>query len=189
MLWAARLLIPALWLGWLLIWLVMASRVKQVAWRESPGSRLVNTLPLLAAAWLLVARRVPYWLVQRWHDPSWALYGVGVALVVAGLVLAVWARIKLAGNWSGTVTLKKGHEIVRTGPYRWIRHPIYSGLLIGFLGSAIALGELRGLIAVLLAAVAFWRRIRLEERRLGEHFGEAYAEYRRTSWALIPFVF
>jgi len=104
-------------------------------------------------------------------------------------MLAVWARIKLAGNWSGTVTLKEDHEIVRTGPYRWIRHPIYSGLLLGLLGSAVALGDVRGLVALLLAVGAFWARIRLEERRLEDHFGAAYVEYRRASWAIIPLVY
>jgi protein-S-isoprenylcysteine O-methyltransferase Ste14 len=188
MLVAARLLIPALWLAWALVWLLMALRVKPVAWRESRASRLANALPLVVAWWLFVARSLPDWLMQRWHDPSWSWYWFGVLVVVAGLLLAIWARLKLAGNWSGTVTLKEDHEIVRTGPYRLIRHPIYSGLLLAFIGSAMALGEWRGVVAVLLAAGAFWGRIRLEERRLGEHFGDAYAQYRRSSWALIPFV-
>jgi protein-S-isoprenylcysteine O-methyltransferase Ste14 len=189
MLMAARLLIPVLWVLWALVWLVMALRVKPVAWRESAASRIVNVIPLILAWWLFVARSLPDWLMQRWHEPSWAWLWLGAVLVAAGLLLAVWARLKLAGNWSGTVTLKEGHEIVRSGPYRWVRHPIYSGLLLAFIGSAVALGQWRGLVAVLLAAVAFWARMRLEERRLGEHFGQTYAEYRRTSWALIPFVF
>jgi protein-S-isoprenylcysteine O-methyltransferase Ste14 len=186
---AARLLIPSLWVLWALLWMVMALRVKAVAWRESGFSRAVGVVPLVLAAWLLAARSMPGWLGQRWAEPSWSVFGLGATLVVAGLLLAVWARIKLAGNWSGTVTLKEGHEIVRSGPYRLIRHPLYTGLLFALLGSALALGEWRGLVAVVLAKGAFLWRIRLEERRLGEHFGVAYAEYRRTSWAIIPYVF
>jgi protein-S-isoprenylcysteine O-methyltransferase Ste14 len=167
----------------------MALRVKAVAWRESTWSRLVGLVPLVLAFWLLAARSMPGWLGQRWAEPSWILIGLGLTLVAAGLLLAVWARTALAGNWSGSVTLKEGHEIVRSGPYRLIRHPIYSGLLLALLGSALALGEWRGLVAVVLATGRSLWKIRLEERRLGEHFGAAYAEYRRTSWAMIPYVF
>ncbi len=151
MLLTARLLIPSLWVIWMLIWIVMASRVKAVAWRESTLSRLVSVVPLILAAWLLAARSLPGWLGRRWAEPSWFLFGLGASLVLAGLLLAVWARVRLAGNWSGSVTLKEEHEIVRSGPYRWIRHPIYTGLLFALLGSALALGEWRGLVAVVLA--------------------------------------
>jgi len=189
MLLAARLLIPSLWVLWALLWMVLALRVKAVAWRESGLSRVVGVVPLLLAGWLFAAPHLPGWLGRRWAQPSWSLFGAGVALVIAGLLLSVWARFKLAGNWSGTVTLKEGHEIVRSGPYRWIRHPIYTGLLFALLGSALALGEWRGLVAVVLAKGAFLWRIGLEERRLGEHFGASYAEYRRTSWAIVPYLF
>ena len=120
--------------------------------------------------------------------PRVAIYLGGVGLVVAGLLLCVWARVVLGGNWSGTVTLKRDHEIVRTGPYRWVRHPIYTGLLVMFLGSAFAEGEWRGLIALVLVFAALWRKLKLEERWLGEHFGAAYAAYRECSSALIPFL-
>jgi protein-S-isoprenylcysteine O-methyltransferase Ste14 len=131
----ARLLIPALWGVWALVWIVMALRVKAVAWRESTWSRLVGLVPLVLAFWLLAARSMPGWLGQRWAEPSWILIGLGLTLVAAGLLLAVWARTALAGNWSGSVTLKEGHEIVRSGPYRLIRHPIYSGLLLAWASS------------------------------------------------------
>jgi protein-S-isoprenylcysteine O-methyltransferase Ste14 len=189
MLLAARLLIPALWLIWALYWLVMARRVKAVAWRESSASRFLGVAPLLVAGWLLAMPRMPGWLGQRWVDLRWGPYWAGVLLVAASLALAVWARVELAGNWSGTVTLKQGHEIVRSGPYRWIRHPIYTGLLFAFLGSALALGEWRGLLAVVLVAVAFRWRIYQEELRLGQHFGAAYAQYRQGTWAIIPFLY
>jgi protein-S-isoprenylcysteine O-methyltransferase Ste14 len=116
------------------------------------------------------------------------LYYTGVALVAFGLLFTVWARVVLGGNWSGSVTLKQHHEIVRTGPYRWIRHPIYTGLVLAFIGSAVARGEWRGVLAVAIVIAALWRKWRLEERWLMESFGTAYADYRKTTWALIPFI-
>jgi len=100
----------------------------------------------------------------------------------------VWARVHLGGNWSGIVTLKEDHELVRRGPYRWVRHPIYSGLLLAIAGSAVVRGEWRGFLALAIAFAALWRKLKLEERWLGETFGEQYAAYRRRVSALIPFV-
>jgi protein-S-isoprenylcysteine O-methyltransferase Ste14 len=185
---AAKLLIPALWFAWIVYWLIAARGVKPVAWRESAWSRAAHQVPLVIAFWLLMAPRMPGWLGAQWLEQRWSVFGLGAGLVAAGLLFSAWARVVLGGNWSATVTLKEHHEIVRTGPYRWIRHPIYTGLLIAVCGSAIALGQWRCLISLALLVVAFWRKIRLEERRLGQHFGAAYASYRRSSWALIPFL-
>jgi len=105
-----------------------------------------------------------------------------VLIVAAGLGFTVWARIHLGRNWSGTVTLKQGHEFVRSGPYRYVRHPIYTGLLAAFAGSALARGELRGIVAVAIAFAALWRKLKLEERWLGEAFRrELRALSRRSS--------
>jgi protein-S-isoprenylcysteine O-methyltransferase Ste14 len=182
-------LVPALWFAWCLFWLVAARGVKRVARQESFVSRAAHLAPLGIAGILLAAPFVPGWLGERWASATETVYLVGVALVAAGLIFTVWARITLGGNWSATVTLKHDHEIVRSGPYRWIRHPIYTGLLLAFLGSAIALGEWRGLLALGIAAAAFWRKSRVEERWLEELFGAAYADYRRSTWALFPFLF
>jgi protein-S-isoprenylcysteine O-methyltransferase Ste14 len=84
------------------------------------------------------------------------------------------------------VTLKQDHELVETGPYRWIRHPIYTGILLAFAGSALARAEWRGLLALLIATAALARKIRIEERWLTELFGARYQDYSRRSWALFP---
>ena len=110
------------------------------------------------------------------------------ALVVLGLACSVAGRVLLGNNWSGIVTLKQHHELIRSGPYRWVCHPIYTGLLLAFAGSALARGEWRGVLAVAIASAALWRKLRLEERWLTEEFGPRYLEYRRGTWALIPFV-
>ena len=103
-------------------------------------------------------------------------------------LFAIWARNVLGRNWSGIVTLKQDHELIRTGPYRYVRHPIYTGLLIAFAGSAIARGEWRGLLALAIAFVALWRKLKLEEQWMIETFGDAYRRYRDEVRALIPFV-
>lgn len=180
--------IPGLWIAWGLYWLLAAKRVKAVARQESVVSRSLHIVPLIVAGYLLTTAAIPGWLGDRWLPRGLVEYLAGLALVVAGLAFTVWARVVLGGNWSGTVTLKHDHEIVTAGPYRLIRHPIYTGLLVAFLGSAIARGEWRGLVAVAIVAIAFWRKLGVEERWLEESFGSAYADYRRRTWALIPYV-
>ena len=109
-------------------------------------------------------------------------------VLVAGLVFSIWARVHIGRNWSGIVTLKQDHELIQSGPYRLVRHPIYTGLLLGFIGTAIARDEWRGWLAVLMVLAALWRKLRLEERWLTEQFGDAYRQYRSEVAALIPYL-
>jgi protein-S-isoprenylcysteine O-methyltransferase Ste14 len=103
------------------------------------------------------------------------------------LAFAVWARRHIGSNWSGTVTVKTDHVLVRTGPYGWARHPIYTGLLTAILGTAIARGDLRGLLGVVLCTIAFVIKLRIEERWMREVFGEEYRRYSKEVPALVPF--
>jgi protein-S-isoprenylcysteine O-methyltransferase Ste14 len=100
----------------------------------------------------------------------------------------VWARFVLAGNWSDFVQVKQDHELIVEGPYRWVRHPIYTGLILMFLGTALGVGEWRGVLAVAIATIAFWHKLRLEETVMRGQFGDAYARYAERVRALIPFV-
>src|SRR5205823_5706526 len=100
--------------------------------------------------------------------------------------LDVWAMRCLGRNWSGAVTIKVGHELVRTGPYRWVRHPIYTAMLGMYLGTAVVSGELHGLLGVVVAVIAYARKTAMEERGLREAFGDAYDAYARRTRALIP---
>lgn len=114
---------------------------------------------------------------------------LGLLLTIGGLVLAFWARATLGGNWSGLVTFKEDHTLVRTGPYASVRHPIYTAILTMFLGTAIAYGTLAAVGAFPLAVVSFVVKARQEERLLARHFPEEYAEYRTHTSMLVPGVF
>jgi protein-S-isoprenylcysteine O-methyltransferase Ste14 len=179
--------IDMLWIAWLIYWCAAAFTTKPTRRRESVASRLLHLAPLYLGVALLLLPRLPLgWLNMRFLPWSSGWYFLGFALVVLGLGFSVLARVWLGGNWSGTVTLKQDHQLIRRGPYRWVRHPIYTGLLLALLGSAIAQGEWRGLLAVALITLSFLRKITIEERFLTEQFGEAYTLYRAEVPALVP---
>jgi protein-S-isoprenylcysteine O-methyltransferase Ste14 len=182
-------LIPDLWLAWAIYWWISARSIKAVRRREGAASRAAHVAPLVVAALLLAPSTLPGgFLCQRLLPASLATFWIGATSVALGLGFSAWARARLGGNWSGTVTIKHGHELIRSGPYAYVRHPIYTGLLAALVGSAIARGEWRGLVAVVIAFAALWRKLKLEERWLIETFGESYACYRAEVAALIPFL-
>ncbi|HEX4151974.1 MAG TPA: isoprenylcysteine carboxylmethyltransferase family protein [Steroidobacteraceae bacterium] len=184
----AAQLILALWLVWGVYWLITAFSAKPTRRREPRWSRWAFVAQALLVAALLGPHRWRGWLGVRIVPGGWSRYWIGVAVIVAGLLLCIWARRALGGNWSGAVTVKVGHELVQGGPYRWVRHPIYTGILLMMLGTALAGGEVHGLLAVSIATLALWLRSRVEERWMSEEFGEQYARYRQRSWALIPYI-
>lgn len=111
------------------------------------------------------------------------------AISFLGLVVAIWARTVLGGNWSVGVAFKARHELIQRGPYRYVRHPLYSGILLLALGLAIWFGNLTGVAIFAVMFLGFWIRSRQEEKLLTRHFPLDYPEYRRRTKALIPFVF
>jgi protein-S-isoprenylcysteine O-methyltransferase Ste14 len=121
------------------------------------------------------------------HSPY--LMPVGVAIEAAGIALAIWARRHLGRNWSAAVRIGEGHELVRSGPYRWLRHPIYTGVLFMVLGIAIVSAQYHALLALAILFVAYIRKTGLEEDILEKQFGAAYDDYRKHSWRLIPFIY
>jgi protein-S-isoprenylcysteine O-methyltransferase Ste14 len=185
---AYRFLFPAMWLAWAAYWWLSSRSVKATAREEAFASRLLHVVPLLAALALLWADKVPgQWLSERLFPwAPWEFWTTALVTAI-GLGFAVWARLHIGRNWSGTVTIKQDHELVATGPYGIVRHPIYTGLLLAIAGSALARGEWRGVVAFAIAWAALWRKLVLEEKWMLELFGEQYAEYRSRVPALIPF--
>jgi protein-S-isoprenylcysteine O-methyltransferase Ste14 len=176
------------WVVFSLWWCVRLIANQRVAEQESFGSRLVYMVPFCAAVWLLCSTRplgpLDFQMWPRTPLVEW----LGFAVECVGIGFAIVARETLGKLWSGAVTLKEGHRIIRQGPYALVRHPIYTGILPGFVGATIAHGQLRALLSLFLAAACFQRKIQLEERLLVGHFGDEYRDYRRQVRALIPFI-
>jgi protein-S-isoprenylcysteine O-methyltransferase Ste14 len=186
---AYRHVFPAMWLGWVLYWWVAARDVKSTVRRESLSSRLSHIVPLAIAVFLYSSQRVRIPLLAERFLPltGWSFW-IGAFLTAAGLLFTVWARLHLGRNWSGSVTIKREHELVTSGPYALVRHPIYTGLLVALLGSTLALGDWRAVLAFALASGALWRKLRVEEDWMRQQFGDAYQAYSQSVAALIPFV-
>jgi protein-S-isoprenylcysteine O-methyltransferase Ste14 len=185
--WLIGNLIPVMWAIWCLYWVISARGAKRTVQRESYASRASHVLPLVVGILLIALPDLPSPVfAMRILPRSLATYWIGVALVFFGLAFAIWARRHIGSNWSGTVTLKENHALVTTGPYRWVRHPIYTGLLAAVAGSAIARAELRGVWAIALCTIAFVIKLRIEERWMRQAFGEEYERYSAKVPALIP---
>lgn len=185
---APRMLVSAtLWLLFLLYWGAAARNVAPTKSAESPASRAVHTR-LLNLSLLLLFLPVPG-LRTRFVPLTNPVVAAGLALQAASIMFAIWARRHLGRNWSGAVAVAVDHQVVRSGPYRVVRHPIYSAMLGMYLGTGLVSGELHALLALGVVTAAYARKIPLEERTLGEVFGTEYEAYRRQTWALIPGLF
>jgi protein-S-isoprenylcysteine O-methyltransferase Ste14 len=171
------------------VWLAMAPFSRKTVKRENPLSRLAYLAPILPAA--LLFSRVPLgmpWLETRWLAESDVAGALSVAMTAAGVGFAIWARLTLGKNWSGTVTVKQDHTLVQTGPYAFARHPIYTGILFGLLGTTLAYGSPRAMLGALLFVLPFRVKMRVEERFMRGEFGAAYDDYAGRVKALVPYV-
>jgi protein-S-isoprenylcysteine O-methyltransferase Ste14 len=189
MLWFYKSFFPVVWVAFLLYWQIKAANTKTTQRLEAAASRILRVFICLIAIVLLLTTRIPLpWLyLQLWPVGFWPFW-LGAAVIIAGLLFAVWAREHLGRNWSSSVTIKQGHELIASGPYAVVRHPIYTGILTGFVGMAIALSQVRGFIAFALFFLAFWIKLRMEEQWMRSEFGEAYATYAHQTAALVPYL-
>lgn len=178
--------IVTLWLLWAVYWALASISAKRAVRRESLPSLLSHAVPLTLAVWLMLVRRPDNWLGASVLPQTGVLPVLGVFLVACGLAFSVWARTCLGRNWSGSVTIKRDHQLIRHGPYAWVRHPIYNGLLSAFLGTVLAQNQWRSVVALAIAIAALGLKWRLEETWMQETFGEAYTQYRRDVPAIIP---
>lgn len=170
-------------------WIWSARRVKAPKRTESLAKRfLAHWLPLIVAVLLLgPGEWFGHSLLREQFVPHTTLvYSIGLALCIVGAALAIWSRFILGANWSAQVQIKQGHELIQRGPYALIRHPIYTGLILLFAGNAVMVGDWRGVLAVAIVTVSFWRKYLLEEKLLAQEFGTSYAEYRKRTYPLFP---
>jgi len=178
-----------IWTVFWVIWIVPAVFGKRTVRRQSTGSRILQLILLLSAYVLVVDSGRDWGVLNRRVVPEGSTAtAVGYGLLLAGMLFAAWARLFLGGNWSSDVTLKEDHTLVQSGPYRIVRHPIYTGLLVALLGTAIALGELRCFLGLLLAAIAWKIKSLSEETLMVQQFGDQYARYREHVKGLVPYL-
>ena len=174
----------ALWVGFSIYWGVAARSASTVRSAESKGSRTFHML-LINGSMLLIFVPLPG-LTGRFVPDTTLVHIIGILIQAAFLSFAVWARRTLGRNWSGNVTVKVDHELIRTGPYRRIRHPIYTAMFGMYAGAGITVGQVHSLVALGILMLAYARKMRQEEIVMSGEFGPAYDDYRRHSWAVIP---
>jgi protein-S-isoprenylcysteine O-methyltransferase Ste14 len=181
---AVQLVFAVGWAAFWLAWLVAAFFVKRG--RRVPWSRELRIRAVIVVAAILLTRLG----VLRGHglntDPWRA--GLGLVLFALGLAFAIWARVRIGRNWGTPMTQKDEPELVTSGPYHLVRHPIYAGILVAGVGTAVALSWL-WLITVVLVGFYFVYSATVEERDLTEQFPDTYPAYKRSTKMLVPFIF
>jgi protein-S-isoprenylcysteine O-methyltransferase Ste14 len=176
-----------LWTVLAVVWFVMWFGMKKAKKRENWGERAQHGLLVILGFWLLFEGSWSLgWLDNRVVPNVPLAWAAGLALTAVGIGIAIWARLSLGSNWSGMVTLKTDHVLVRKGLYRWIRHPIYTGILLGMIGSAIVRGHLRCWVGVAVVLAAFYFKALREERFLREEFGAGFEEHSRQTGMFLP---
>ncbi|MGH7941890.1 MAG: methyltransferase family protein [Limisphaerales bacterium] len=183
-----HLLFPCAWWSFVAYWVISAFWVRKTKVIEPLLSRMTHLVVGTLALLIFVFRNFlpPPMTRQLWPQNKFTFW-TGAIVMLAGLGFAVWARIHLGRYWSGSITLKEGHRLIRSGPYQFVRNPIYTGILTGVAGTAIALGEVCGLIALVILVATYVWKIQREQRLLAGEFGEEYAAYCRDVPALVPY--
>lgn len=177
-----------LWNAMLIVWLVLWFGMKRAKKRETPFERLQHVIPVLLAFWLVFDNNLTV-LNARIFPENPVVLWIGLALTALGIGICIWARLSLGANWSGIVTLKQDHELVRKGLYRWIRHPIYTGILVGFIGTAMIKDHARAWVGFAVLLASFYFKARREENFLRQEFGEGFEEHLKHTGMFLPKLF
>jgi protein-S-isoprenylcysteine O-methyltransferase Ste14 len=182
-----RTLLGAFWLCWLVYWLAAAQRAAPNRRMETLLEGASYRVPLAIGIFLIVFRWIPVLLrIPTLWTQTALTEGIGLAFTAAGLCFAVWARMHLGKYWSGRITLKVDHRVIQTGPYAWVRHPIYSGLILALFGTALTLGTISAFAGFVFMVISFVRKLKIEEAWLRSQFGAEYEAYQHRVNALIP---
>jgi protein-S-isoprenylcysteine O-methyltransferase Ste14 len=178
------------WCALLGYWFYNARKVKSSVYSQTTASRAVYMFFLLFSFGLLYFNVFAVGVLGYQLIPVNQLTGiVGVLICVMGVAFAIWARKILGDNWSAKITLKQGHQLIQSGPYKYVRHPIYTGFEIAFLGTAITIGQMKGFVGLSILFLNHYYKTTMEEELLREQFRDEYAGYARRVKRLIPFIF
>lgn len=179
--------IVAVWLAWLVTWVMAAGWSARTASHHDLGAESPSRVLTLAALVMLIASYYPVGFAVVWVTPAivgWVMF----ALVAAGLLFTWAARLHLGPLWSSTSAPTEDHRIVDTGPYAIVRHPVYAGLLLAVIATAIERGRIEAIAGALVLIAGVSLRAKLEERFLRRDLGDdAYTSYRRRVPMLLPF--
>jgi protein-S-isoprenylcysteine O-methyltransferase Ste14 len=183
--------LQVIWLVVLMYWFISGLGAKKVESQESFLKRFVQYwLPLIIAILLLGPGNWfgHSWLRENFIEHTNFVGIIGLSTCIIGAIIACMSRYLLGKNWSLSIQRKENHQLIQSGIYKVIRHPIYLGLLLLFIGNAIIVGDYRGIIAIVIVFVSFWIKLKKEEKLLAETFGNQYAEYKKQTKALIPYL-
>jgi protein-S-isoprenylcysteine O-methyltransferase Ste14 len=177
----------ALWVAYNVIITIGLRKRPDAKSAESTKSRAVHE-QLLTAGLLLLFAPIPG-LTGQFLPDTLTTAAVGLSIQLAAMLFYFWSRSYLGRLWSGRITIMQGHHLVETGPYRLLRHPLYTGVIGMFVGTAIVSGQYHALAGVAMCIIAYARKIPMEETALRAEFGEAFDVYRQKRWAFIPWVY
>jgi protein-S-isoprenylcysteine O-methyltransferase Ste14 len=184
---AAARFAGCLWSVLLVVWVVLWLGMKRAKKRESPLEMLQHAIPVTLGFWLMFGRRENWgWLNERVLPNIPALWLAGLVVTALGIAISIYARLSLGANWSGVVTLKTDHELIRKGLYSRIRHPIYTGILLGMVGTVMIRSYLRSCIGFGMVLTTFYFKARREERFLKQEFGAGFDEHARQTGMFLP---
>jgi len=182
-----HLLVEVPWIVFVLYWIVSAIRTRDTLQTESFASRYAILLIEVAGFVLLFRHSAGIgFLGNRFVHRTLARAIVGSILTWMGIGLAIWARYHLAEYWSARITIKEDHQLIRTGPYARLRHPIYSGIVLAAIGSAVVIDQWRCVLGVCLVLIGYCIKARKEETMLTQQFGDAFREHQKQTGFLIP---
>ncbi len=175
------------WIVLLAYWLYGSFHTRQTRKADSRFSMMLVRLLIAGAIVFLFSSPVEQTvLAARFVPRSHTLREIGIGISWLGVALAIWARYELGEFWSARVTIKVDHELIDSGPYVLMRHPIYSGILLGMVGTALAIGQWRAIVIIALLATLYFAKARREESLLSEEFGPRFEEYRKTRGFILP---
>lgn len=180
-------IVGCFWIVLAVYWAVSALGQKSAKKEEHLLERLRHLVPVMIAFLLLSQSDASYGrLGLRFVPESGTLSLLGLVLAAVGVAFAIWARWHLGANWSAVVSIREEHDLIRTGPYRAVRHPIYTGLLLAIMGTALIVGEFRALMAVAIALASFYLKARKEDAWLAREFGETFEGHAKRTGMFLP---